>query len=189
MPIFDQLASIPRPINDPHLWMTLRKPKRQLRSAHAFHDYISKSQVDCCVVRTQQVERDPAVFGLHNRKAMLNQHLPRQRAHQRVILDQKNGFPIASWWESLGVAFASNSQFVFSARQIDLECRPATRFAVDPDVTSALFDDSIHRRQTKTGALSQFFGCKEWLKDTSNRSLVHAASVVADRQQDVLARG
>ena len=69
--------------------------------------------------------------------------------------------------------------------QVDLEGRPLPRLAVHVDEAVVLFDDAVNRRQPQAGALADFLGGEEGLEELCQRLFVHAAAVVADRQQDV----
>src|SRR6266852_3421652 len=48
-----------------------------------------------------------------------------------------------------------------NARQVDFERRAAPRFAVDPDVSAALLDDSIDRREPQARPEAWPFGGEE----------------------------
>ena len=81
----------------------------------------------------------------------------------------------------------SERHLVLDSRKINLERRSVARLAIDPDVSAALFDDSVDRRQAEARALPFFLGGEERLEDVGLRLFVHAAAVVGDRQHDVLA--
>src|SRR5258708_40026990 len=51
-----------------------------------------------------------------------------------------------------------------NAREVDLERRPNAELTIDPDVTTRLLDDPIHRRQSQPGPLSSLLGCEERLE-------------------------
>ncbi len=61
------------------------------------------------------------------------------------------------------------------------------RFAVDVDESVVLLDDAVDRGQTQAGALADILGGEKRLEDMIQRLFVHAAAVVADGQQDILA--
>src|SRR5689334_21472499 len=50
-------------------------------------------------------------------------------------------------------------------RQIDFKCRSDSHFGIHPDVTAALLDDSINRREPETGAFADFFRREERFED------------------------
>ena len=71
--------------------------------------------------------------------------------------------------------------------QVDLEGRSLARLAVDIDEAVVLLDDAVDRGQPQAGALAHLLGGEERLEELCQRLLVHAAAVVADGQQHILA--
>ncbi len=68
------------------------------------------------------------------------------------------------------------------AGKVYLERRAVPQFAVDPNITPALFDNSVNGRKPKTRPLTLLLSSKEGLKDTGLGLGVHAASCIAHRQ-------
>ncbi|CAN5191699.1 hypothetical protein BH10PLA2_BH10PLA2_24630 [soil metagenome] len=67
-------------------------------------------------------------------------------------------------------------------RKVGSERCTQSDLAIDLDESSALLDDSEHRGQAQSGALANFFGCKEGFEHMCFGGLAHARSSVADRQ-------
>jgi hypothetical protein len=73
-----------------------------------------------------------------------------------VVLDQQDG--LRSMLNTPQPFFRFNSfGRLVDPGKIDLEGCPAIRFAVDPDVASTLFDDSVDGRESQASALANFF--------------------------------
>src|SRR5271156_1206356 len=79
--------------------------------------------------------------------------------------------------------------FFFDPWQVDLEARAAPGFAVNPDVTAALFHDSVNRCKPEARSFAFFFGRKKWLENMSLRFGVHAAAVVGNCEHHIFAWG
>ena len=71
--------------------------------------------------------------------------------------------------------------------QVDLEGRALARLAVDVDEAVVLLDDAVDRGQPQAGAFAHLLGGEKRLEDVVQGLLVHAAAVVAHRQQHILA--
>src|SRR6476469_2994174 len=63
-----------------------------------------------------------------------------------------------------------------------------SHFAVNPDVASTLLHDAVNRGQAKSCSLAHLFGCEKWLENPAASGLVHADTIVTDRQQHVAVR-
>jgi hypothetical protein len=74
------------------------------------------------------------------------------------------------------------------ARHKNFEGGAMADFAVDGYVSAALFHDSVNGGQAQPGPFSLLFGGKERLENTRESLPVHAATGVADGDQDVVAR-
>src|SRR5256885_1284078 len=72
--------------------------------------------------------------------------------------------------------------------KVHLERRAFARFAVQPDVATALLDDAIDGRETEPGAAADRLGRKERLEDPRLRVLIHPSAGVGDGQHHVRAR-
>src|ERR1700686_440151 len=72
-------------------------------------------------------------------------------------------------------------------RQIDFHRRTFTDFAVDFDVTAALFDEAIDLAQPQPGALAGVLGSEERLERAGENLAAHAGAGIADRNLHILA--
>jgi len=72
-------------------------------------------------------------------------------------------------------------------RQIDLEGRPVTRLAVNVDEAVVLLDRSVNHGQSQAGSFTYLLGGEERLENVGEHPCVHAAAIIAHRQQDVFA--
>src|SRR5689334_12499525 len=80
-----------------------------------------------------------------------------------------------------------NVQWRFHPWQVDLKGRTLPRFAVNPNISFALFDDSIDGREAEPCALADRFCSKERLKDMSQSLRINSRSGINHRQHDVRA--
>src|SRR5215472_735075 len=62
------------------------------------------------------------------------------------------------------------------SRQVDLENRPFSQFAVNPDVSAALLYDAIDRGEPESRTLPELLGGKKWIKNLRLRLTVHTAA-------------
>src|SRR5580658_10420735 len=82
---------------------------------------------------------------------------------------------------------AASSDFRFGLprdRQDDVEPGALAGRAADGDGAAMGADDAAHHRQAKPGALARLLGGEERLEETGGRLVVHAATVIRDRETD-----
>ena len=65
------------------------------------------------------------------------------------------------------------------------EGRALCRFAVNPDVASALLDDSINDRKAEAGSFARGLRCKEGFEQVSTRVFVSARASMGDGYHDI----
>src|SRR5262252_1755544 len=73
------------------------------------------------------------------------------------------------------------------AGQVDAEAAAFAYRAVHPDISAALFDDSVDHGQPQTGAFAEFFGGEEGFKNMGLCFFIHPQTVVGDGKHDVTA--
>ena len=107
--------------------------------------------------------------------------------HRWLVFDQEDGLVTPS---GLREARTRHRRIdgLPNARQVNLERRAAPWFAVDPDVSVALLDDPIDRREPQPCPVAWPFGGEEGLKDVGLGLRGHADPGVTDRQHHVRAR-
>ncbi len=74
-------------------------------------------------------------------------------------------------------------------RQVDLEARALSHFAVQPDVSAALLHRAVHRSEAQPGSLADGLGREERLEDPGLGLRVHPRPRIGDGQHDVAPRG
>src|SRR6267378_8319376 len=74
---------------------------------------------------------------------------------------------------------------VLCLRQIDFKGGAFIRFAVNPDIPTALFHNSVHGRETEACAFAYFFGGEKRFKDARLRIVIHSYPRVADSEHHV----
>ena len=164
------------------------QPFRQVPAVHFGHDHVGHEQVDLAGVFLGQAH------GLARRAC--GQHgIAQLFEHHRWPASGSLARPPPAGWSRrgpAGISAALSSAAVDGlARmpgQVDLEGRSLARFAVDVDEAVVLLDDAVDRGQAQAGALAHLLGGEERLEDVVQGLLVHAAAVVADGQQHILAR-
>ena len=128
--------------------------------------------------------------GVAAAKHDISQPFEHRRGHsqdRQLILHQQDGLVTAFHWQ-VPPLLRQERCFCRVPGQIDLEGRPLARLAVDIDEAIVLLDHAVNRCQPQAGAFAHFLGGEERLEQMAQSLLVHAAAVVADRQQHVLAR-
>ncbi len=73
----------------------------------------------------------------------------------------------------------------FDSGQADRKARPEAQFAVYPNRSAILFDDSIHRRQAQASSLPRLFGREERFEKVRDHFRRHARTSVAHSQLHV----
>src|ERR1039457_1076232 len=70
---------------------------------------------------------------------------------------------------------------ILNPRQMDFKCRALAGFAVNPDVPSALLDESINRGQAQPSSLTLFLSGEKRFKDMGLSFGVHPTAGVGKR--------
>src|ERR1700675_2827816 len=60
-------------------------------------------------------------------------------------------------------------------------------FAIHPNESATLLNDSVHRGQTQTCSLTKLLRCVERFKDAALRFFVHSTARVGNGQHDIVA--
>src|SRR5437588_4448010 len=126
-----------------------------------------------------------APFGFQHGVALLVEHVPDEGTNAIFIFEEQNGFGPTIAGEDAFLPANGFGLGVYS-RQINLECCAMAGFAVDPDISSALFHDAVCGREPEACAFSGFLGCEERFEDPQAGGLVHSYSVVTYREHNVL---
>src|ERR1700719_3648429 len=120
-----------------------------------------------------------AVLGLEDAIAAGLESLANELADGIFVLDEENGFGSAGGggrnWSGT-VSFGG----LVDAREINGEDCDASEFALDEDVSAALFDDAVDGGESEAGAFAFFFGGEKRFEDASLGFAVHALAGIAD---------
>src|SRR5689334_10965187 len=104
------------------------------------------------------------ILGLEDDIAVAHQHLARECAHRRIVLDEDDGLlPLRrrhglDEWRLVGGRSIAR-------RQIDLKRRAGTRLTLDLDVPIELLDDAVDGREAHPRALAWLLRREEGLED------------------------
>ena len=113
----------------------------------------------------------------------------RQLADDGLVLNQQDRLrPLcrqARYVSDLGRGW---NCFLTESGQVDMECRSLAHLCIHPDISPALFDDTVHRRQPQTSAASLFLCREERFKEVLSDLLSHALPSVAYPEQHILTR-
>ncbi|MDB5746282.1 MAG: hypothetical protein JWP72_1130 [Massilia sp.] len=153
---------------------------RQVRAAHGpGHDDVGEEHVDPLVLVQDGSRRIPVVRPQHA-IAQLRQHIGRGGLDREVVLDHEHRFRAA---RDLARRHVEGLFFgPVRARQVDLDCRARTDFAVDLDVATALLDEAKGHGEAEARALALapggeevWRGERQWLRA---RRIRHEQAVV-----------
>src|SRR5439155_12013232 len=108
-----------------------------------------------------------------------------ERTNLAFILDDQNGLAAAR--RQRGAHFRGLLRDTHNARQVDREDAARSQRALDPDISAALTDDAVDRRQTESRPLAQRLRREEGLEDAGTSLRVHADARVPDRERHVRA--
>src|SRR5882724_2357883 len=89
--------------------------------------------------------------------AVPGQHSLDEIPDRVLVFDVKDGF-VADRVTMCRACPRARALVLIGARQIDLERRAVTDFAVHPDVAAALLDDAVHGGEAEAGAFALWFG-------------------------------
>src|SRR5919112_4975292 len=104
--------------------------------------------------------------------------------HRGILLSQEDGGSGASRWKSGGPPPHARDRSVVWW-EIQLEGAAPAHLAVDPDMPSALLDDSVYGRQAEPGPLPWLLRGEEGLEDSGASGRVHSAASVGHDQDHV----
>ena len=158
----------------------------QVTAVHPGHDHISQQQIDAVGVFPGQVD------GLLRRSSRQHgvplkfEHDLRHFQDRRFIFHQQYGFVAAGRGHN---RILNRQKFTWGCtlRQVDLEGRSLSWLTVHGNEAVILLNRAVHRGQPETGALALLLGGEERLEQMADGLPVHAAAVVTDRQQHILA--
>src|SRR5512137_2820175 len=105
-----------------------------------------------------------SVMCLQHGVALILQDLTHDCPDGLFIFYQKDGFRPPGW-HSGGCFRSVCFDGLLDAWQVYLERCPLPQLAISPDVSSALFDNPIHRGQAQTASLPCLFRGEEGLKE------------------------
>ena len=114
-------------------------------------------------------------------------HVLRHVQDRLVILHQQNGF-LTAFKGFRPVAPLYLRRYPQLAGEINLERGSASRFALGGDEAVILFNNPIHGGQAQAGALTHSLGCVKRLENMGQYISRHSATVVRDRQRDIVTR-
>ena len=136
-----------------------------------------------CFRNTQRVH---AVTRFEHQVAVAAEHFARERPHRVLVFDEQDRLPSRRGRRIAGRRRRDCTRP--GRRQVDLERGAVPGLAVDPDVTAALLDHAVDRRQAKAAAFALLLGREERLEHARTGRRVHAFAAVADREHHVRAR-
>src|SRR6266581_6804152 len=88
------------------------------------------------------------VLGLDNGVVLLSESRAHEVAYDKVVLHDQYGFVAGAY---PGRRRPRGSiHILLDCWKVDLEYRPPSRLAVDPDTSAALLDDAVHGRKPET---------------------------------------
>jgi hypothetical protein len=103
-----------------------------------------------------------------------------------LILDDQDSFLPAYLFHSWhGGTFRCELDVVLN-RNVHSDSRSPPDFAIDPDVTTGLFDEAVDHAESQAAALPNLLGRKEGFKDLINPIGGNAHASVSDCQDDIV---
>src|SRR5438094_703454 len=148
------------------------------------HDHIGEQQVDLAVVRFGHLLCGVAICCCLHPISLAFEKTGHDLANALLVFREEDRF--FSWRRGARHDRCSFIDGLGYLRQIDFERGSMARFAIHPDVASALFYDAVHHRKSEPSALSRMFCREEWLKDARPCFTAHTSSCVANHQHDVI---
>src|ERR1051325_1070728 len=158
----------------------------QLPAAHARHYYVSNNQIDPACECLTDIQALLTIGGANYRVSVLFEHLARQSADHRLLLEEQDGFATGSDG-LLHFGYLFLRRHVVDPRQIDVECSSLSRLTIDPDASLTLLYDPVDRGKAQTGSFAKLLGGEERLEDLFLRLAVHSAAVVRDGEHHIMA--
>ena len=107
-------------------------------------------------------------------------------AHQRIVLDDEDGF-VAALDVRRDQRFRGGLVQSGRPRQVDLDGRAVAFLAVDLDVPARLLDEAEHHAEPEAGALADLLGGEEGIEHPFEQRGGNAGAGVADGDHDIVA--
>ncbi len=180
-----RVVSVSGHVYDSQVRRQLKQSLSGLRSPHSRHDDICDEQINLMALLADQVHGFFTAARLQDGIAAASQSTHDHVAKIVLVFYHHNGLGTRQPVRRKCIPFLLFAGS--SGRQINLECRPASRLGIHADVAAALFYDSIHRRQSQSGAFAFFFGSEERLEHAGLRLRVHAAAGIGHCEHHVFA--
>src|ERR1700733_1646716 len=115
-------------------------------------------------MRLRPFESRLSVIRLDYGVAVFLKKLPSQAAHDFVVFHEQDR-PLLFRTNRLCFGLRSDSDLVFRAGEVNLERRSVSRFAVDQNVSPAVFDNSIDSGEAQAGSFAYVLGREERFED------------------------
>ena len=165
--VADCVFRVARHVQHFHVRAYLGNALSEFASIHPRHDDIGQHQMNDSLVSHADLHRGRAIGGFDHGVALVLQELSGQAAKIGFVLHHQNRFArgfhggcsLRSRLLDHGGCFVDRH-----VRHVNLERRALARLAVHPDVSAALLDDAVHRREPESRPLRSF-GREEGLED------------------------
>ena len=131
----------------------------QVQTTHAGHDEVCQEQVNGLGETLCQFTRLQSIRSIYNIVSVELQCFPHQSTNPGLIFYHQDGLGSVKPVVGFRVRPSIHTLGLIDPREINLERRTFLELAVRPNVAAALFDYSVDRRQTQTGATDA--SCKE----------------------------
>src|SRR5262249_24449810 len=136
------------------------------QTAHAGHMKIGKNEIDLASLfqvagdRLRPAARDDRTIAI--RFENLTGHEP----NRLLIVNNENQFAFAFWrLHGNPILDGQRADHIGVSREIDLELRTLSHFALKLDMTFVAFHDTHYGRQAQTRPFIELFCCEKWVED------------------------
>src|SRR5260221_104387 len=162
-----------------------RQSLEQWRPVRLGHDDVAHEQMDRALISVGPLRGLARIARLdHVISVMLERHA-RQPSHGIVVLHEQQRLR-ALLASRLARRCDGRCVRPRHARKVYLEGRTLSGLAVDHDVSAALLDDAVHRREPQSGSAASALGREEGFEDPLTRRLVDTHAGIRNAQLDVL---
>ncbi len=183
--VAEMLGGVAAGEEDAGIGVDVEQFSQGIAAGEARHRQIEEDEIDAGMLALVDVDGLLSIVGEYDAVAETFQNSAAEITDQRFIVHEQDGLLSAARFALQRRGRGRDGGVM--ARQIDVEARTLTFYAVAFDPSLVLLNDAEHHRQSQAGAFARNLGGEERLEDVCLRFRRDAGAVIEDAQTDKLA--
>src|SRR5581483_3304933 len=183
--VHNGIFGVPRDIDHLHIRAAWSEPPCEFAASKLTHNYLPQKDVDRPRILFGDFQGVAPVSSLEDLISATFQVFLPNLTQRILVFDEQNGF--CPNMPLLSIAIYRGDRGVLRhQRQVDLEHRPMTDFAINPNPAAALFDDPIHSCEAESRAFPRLLRGIKRLENPGTHLIRHPNSVICNGEHYVV---